>query len=89
MTWAIGVISALAVWLVIEEVSIWLGLQHWVLMDRGGRFLTSSGAWSSDLSRASVYRSRDHALQLGRGTPVRLTKALLTPTAPGGTTGSH
>lgn len=89
MTWAIGVTGAAVLWVLIDEVSIWLGLQHWVLMDRGGRFLTSSGAWSSDLSRASVYRSRDHALQLGQGTPVRLTKALLTPTAPGSSIGGR
>ena len=83
MTWVIGMTGAVVLWVVIDELSIWLGLQHWVLMDRGGRFLTSSDAWSPDLSRASVFRSRDDALRVGRGTPVRLTKALLTPTAPG------
>jgi len=79
MIWAITAVLAVVIWLIIREMVVWLGLESWLLMDFGGRFLTSSGAWSAQVADAQVFGSKRAALEAGIGTPVRVTRAILTP----------
>lgn len=79
MIWAITAVLAVVIWVIVRELIVWLGLESWLLMDCGGRFLTSSGAWSAQVGDALVFGSKRAALDAGIGTPVRVTRALLTP----------